>query len=347
MPNTHHPKLEKDTLSPISWNKLYLATVLGLRRGIYLRVASTGAVLTIGESYMTKKGSNLAPGLKANTTYDIGLANVHRAMIGLPRPQLMGIFPIKIPGMVIPAGFTSNNALDSANTVGFLSELNVFQGSTLVMKKDADDNFTDNPLSAIVAGNFNPTTVEDHLRAMQFSASGAVEGENAFGGSFDPDGVGPAPATDLKGSPCTFIGFFHDTNSPDPTFAGKLNFMARTIYENSYATFSTAYLFGDINITLAPTAANPGTATLTATDASGAAVSIPLTIDRSGKDTSSPTTKIIAGIYHMHGTDATNTSFKFVDIFWPVGGGKATYAVSDNVSGAGNIVRVGEAFITQ
>jgi len=344
---------------PGTTGKLYVITAVGLRRGVYMVIdGTTNQVINIGESYMSKASSNLAPGLKNGVTYDLGIAFVHPGMVGGTRANATGsanpaitqplsVGPIKL--LAASTGFSASSGfMDSSNTGGLLQELFVFQGSTMVMKKDANNTFLDNPFGAILNGTFHPVdipflataTPEDHLRVVQFSESGAIEGEGAFGGSFDHDNNPLTPAIDMKGSPATFVGFFHDQTAGTPTFTGTLNFLARTMFANSFAGFSNAYLNGSIQIT-APTATVAGSGQLTAALADGTPVNITLVIDPSGTGAAAG-----FGIYHMHGADTTLLNI-FIDVYWPIGGTKATYIQSDNVAGTGNVTEIGEAFITQ
>jgi len=113
------------------------------------------------------------------------------------------------------------------------------------------------------------------------------------------------------------------------------------MFANSYAGFSNAYLNGSIQIT-APTATVAGSGQLTAALADGTAVNITLVIDTSGTGSATG-----FGIYHMSGAD-TNLNI-FIDVYWPIGGTKATYIQSDATGGLGNgnVTEIGEAFITQ
>jgi hypothetical protein len=320
---------------PNNNGKLFIATAVGSRRGIYMIspvVGTTAGNLDqIGESYMSKADS-LMPGLTAGVTYDVTVASINAGMPGQTRANALGIGtqfaqPQSVGPMPIPStgGFNASNGYFDGNTTGGQSpELIVFQGSTMAMKQDANDDFADN--------QFSGGATDDHIRVVEFFESGAMMGEEINGGTFTPPG-GLLPTITMRNFPSTFVGFFHPTGTASPSFTGSLNFLARTIYSNDFSNFIHAVVTGAINITTAPTTTVAGAATLTAADPSGTAITGTLTIDATGSK---------YGVYHIHGALAGGG---YVDIFWPIGSKKATYIVSTGV--AGNVDEVGEAYITQ
>lgn len=298
--------------------KLYIVTSVGLRRGIYFVVPTVpGTIQAIGESYMSKQNSVVPNPFAVGMTADITIGSIHAGMPGGTRaaaltqgftPQVAG--PMTLPG-ALTAGTIGNGYLNAP------TELMVFQGSMLAMKMDANNNFADN----IMTG-----AVDDHLRLVEFFESGAMQGEEIQGGAL------PGPIT-LRDYPSTFVGFVHDQASAvTPGFSGTLNFLARTVYASSYASFAGAYTTGTLTIT-APTA-TAGTATLVATPAGGAVATSTLTVDVPAAGA--------PGVYHMSGA---LTGAGYIDITWPIGGTKALYMISTAVGGT--VSEVGEAYITQ
>ena len=307
---------------------LYVATAVGLRRGIYFIVPrlgpSAGKITQVGESYMSKVDSVAPNPFALSAVEDITIANIHPGMPGLSRTAALaqGLTPQIAGPMTLPAALTNGTIGNGFwDTSTGSPELMVFQGSMFVMKKDANDNFAENILTS---------ATDDHLRVVEFYESGAIQGEEIMGGT--PPGGLPG---NMRDYPSNFIGFVHDqASTATPSFTGTLNFLARTIYASSYAGFSTAYNTGTLTITTAPTATTAGSATLVATPAGGTASTSTLSID------AVPATK--PGVYHINGA---MTGGDYVDIVWPIGGTKALYAVS--ASATGTVSEVGEAFITQ
>jgi len=310
----------------VNFYDLYVATVVGLRRGIYFVVPtagpSAGKVTTVGESYMSKVDSIAPNPFVVGATEDITIANIHPGMPGQSRTAILtqGLTPSVAGPMTIPALTSGSIGNGYLNAPAPISELMVFQGSMFVMKKDALDTFASN----VPAGG-----TDTHLRLVEFFESGAMQGEEIMGGN--PPGALPGKMRDY---PSNFIGFVHNQADPYPSFSGPLNFLARTIYASSYAGFSTAYTTGSLSITTAPTTTATGTATLVATPAGGTAATSTLTIDISASTA--------PGVYHMYGA---LTGGGYIDIVWPIGGTKALYAAS--ASSTGTVSEVGEAYITQ
>jgi len=322
-------------LPPISStsDKLYIATVVGLRKGIYFMVPNaTGKVAMAGESYMSKVDSISPSPFTAGATHDIVTANINLGMIGQARTSVLtqGLTPTAVPGgMPIPNGFnTSNSFMD---TSAGAPELMVFQGSMFIMKQDTNNDFANNSMSSSSGSS-------DHLRVVEFFESGAMQGEEIIGGNF-PTGSSPMSGQTMRSFPATFIGFVHNqSGTAVPAFTGKLNILARTIYAADYSNFNNAYTSGTLTITTAPTTSVKGVATLVVAPGSSTTTTTSnLSIDMLAS--SNP------GVYHIHGALTGGT--EYIDVTWAVGGTKALYAISNSSAGTGNITELGEAFITQ
>lgn len=307
----------------IAGAKLYIATSVGLRRGIYFVVpTATGKISAVGESYMSKVNSIAPNPFALGATEDITIANIHPGMPGQSRtsalsqgltPQIAG--PMTIPG-ALTSGTIGNGYLDTSSGA---PELMVFQGSMFVMKKDVANTFATNILNA---------GTDTHLRVVEFFDSGAMQGEEIMGGT-PPGGL----AGNLRDYPSNFIGFVHNqADATTPSFSGRLNFLARSIYASSYSGFANAYTTGSLTITAPTTTA--GSATLVMTQA-GSATTTTDTLSVAVPASGAP------GVYHISGALGGGG---YVDIVWPVGGTKALYAVS--ASATGTVSEVGEAYMT-
>jgi len=301
---------------------LYVATSVGLRRGIYFVTDPLNKVVTVGDSYMSKARGLSPSGFTAGATHDITTANTHPGMPGLSRTAALaqGLTPSAAGAMSIPATLTLGNAYLDSTTVPAAPELMVFQGSMFAMKKDALDTFATNQISG---------GADTHIRLVQFLESGAFQGEAIQGGTI------PGGLLLMRNFPDNMVGFIHDqASTTTPAFSGTLNFLARTQYASSYTGFANAYVSGTLAIT-AP-GAGDGSATLIATSA-GSTTATTATLTVVKPLASQP------GLYHMHGAFGAT---EYIDIVWPVGGTKAVWAISDNASGTGTVTDVGEAFMT-
>lgn len=305
---------------------LYVITSIGLRRGIYITVpiSTTSAttfnfnkVFSIGECYMSKANSTAPTGFTAGATNEITVASINAGMLGSTRSTALtqGLAPSSAGTLALPGNFTVGNAYLDTNTTG-VSELMVSQGGMFAMKSDANDNFTD-------------TT--DHMRLVEFYESGAMQGEEIWGGNI------PTTTTPYRTYPGNFVGFVRNqASTTTPSFTGTLNILARTMYANTYSTFSNAYTYGTVTVATAPTTAATGAGTLSFTTANGSTGTVALTIDK--------LTANVLGVYHFSGSMPAAIGGGTIDISWPVGGTKALYALSNTT---GNIDEIGEAYITQ
>jgi len=325
------------TLSP-GTDKLYVATAVGLRRGIYFVTNVAGVVSTVGEAYMSKVSSAIPNPFVAGATHNVTVADIHPGMPGILRADALtqGLNPQTVPGgLTIPALGSPATLVSMTNgfidtTTSGVPELMIFQGGMFVMKKDANDDFAQN----FFGGG------DDHLRVVEFFESGAMQGEEIQGGNIVG---GPLNGTAMRLFPSNFVGFIQDQAvTTTPAFSGKLNFLARTIYASSYAGFVNAFTSGTLTIT-APTTTTPT-----------AAGSATLVVTPGGSSTPATSTLTVAvpastapGMYHISGITSDGG---WIDIVWPIGGTKALYAISTGVSTSGvggNVSEVGEAYITQ
>ena len=307
---------------------LYVATAVGLRRGIYFVVPTAGPtagkIVSAGESYLSKVDSVAPNPFSSGGTFDVTVAAIHPGMPGRSRTNALseGLTPQTVGPMTIPSTLTSGTIGNGyVDTTSGAPELMVFQGSMFAMKQDTADTFATNQLTT-------PAGSDTHMRLVEFFESGAMQGEEIQGGKV------PGSATlNMRDFPGNFIGFVHNrASTATPGFSGTLHFLARTIYASSYSDFAGAYTTGTLTITAPTTAA--GSATLVAVPAGGTSATSTLTVrvPASGAP----------GVYHIDGALAGGG---YVDIVWPIGGTKALYVVSD--SATGTVSEVGEAYITQ
>ncbi len=329
--------------------KLYIATAVGLRRSIYFFVPATGQpgagkIAIVGDAYMSKVDSLAPMPFALGSTFDVTVANIHPGMLGAlrnnnsttqPGALQQGLIPQVAGPMTIPTSLTGGTSISNGylDTTSGAPELMIFQGSMFVMKQDANNDFADNQFGG------GTTTADDHLRLVEFFESGAMQGEEIMGGNIP----GMTPATPMRNFPGVFVGFVHKNGAPTPSFSGKLNFLARTMYASSYAGFVSAFTAGTLSITAPTTSA--GSATLTVTDdGTGSPAPAPITLTVDVPASTAP------GVYHIHGTltpASTGNNGDYIDITWPIGGTKALYAISNNANGLGTITEIGEAYITQ
>jgi hypothetical protein len=301
--------------------KAYSFQPVGSRRGIYVAIQnapSGGNPVAIGESYMAKTQS-LAPSLKANTSYAVQVAVAHPGLLGFSRDDALA-------NAVASDIFNTPDASNFVNGAAFVNgtvgdePLTVFNGSMMAFKMDDNDDGLSDP-------------GQDFIRLIELYETGAMQGEEMTGGcanSTDPTlGVGTCDATlgftdPLKRYPATFVGFIREKGTNGPTFSGKLNFLARALYAWSYSDYENAYVTGTITI-------SGSSATLDWADAGEDSDTATLAAENEND----------SGLYHLYGA---LDSFSYIDIYWPVGGTKATYIVTDNSSGT--VVQVGEAYLT-
>ena len=176
--------------------------------------------------------------------------------------------------------------------------------------------------SASVIGIYNDDNlndfadINDSIDIVQLYQSGALDGEEVIGGNM-PDGNGGV--IDLKSFPGVFVGFLNKDGTTAPAINGKYNFIARSLYVDDYS-MGLGVSTGEITLS-----------------ENSASMEI-------GGNTVALNVNFTNGIYHISGPISQS---EFIDIAWPSGGKKAIYAVSDKVDGTGNVIEVGEAYLSR
>lgn len=289
---------------------VYAVQPVGGRRGIYLAVnTATTFPEGVGEFYMSKTQS-LAPSLDSLTSYGATIAVAHPGLLGQTRDTSQMLFTD-----IFTTPDISNGTL--YDTSG--GELKVFNGSMTAFKDDDDDGGGITGLNDLGI---------DYVRILELYETGAFQGEEMVGGCTTVSGAlgncdGVTYTIPLKKFPATFVGLLKKPTDAAPSFTGTLNFLARTLYSVDYTNYANAYVTGTISIS--------GTsATLNWADATGSSGTASLAASNSG------------GVYHLYGALGT----EYIDIYWPVGGTKATYIISASTDGTGLVGEVGEAFLT-
>jgi hypothetical protein len=185
----------------------------------------------------------------------------------------------------------------------------IMSGSTLMIKKCAD---FDNPLAS-----------GDYIMGLELYPSGAMSGTRVDGGT-----IGPINIYDY---PSALVVFMRKDGTAAPDFSGTLNFLSRTLYSTDYTYYDSDYAYGTITLNTAGSSA-----TLTCHNGVGDPISATLTLEKvldAGTFT---------GIIHLYGSLGGDNGY--MDLYWPVGGKRATYVCSE--SDTGLTFSVGEAFLT-
>ena len=289
--------------------EVYIIQPVGIRRGIFLVVGDNNIAKDIGVAYMSKD-TNIAPSLDPDMTYKVSVAVAHPGLLGQTRDTSEMFF----------TGDTFTTPADMTTTPYDLSggELKVFNGSMIAFLRDGDND----GLRDGFVGSDDNNGQHDYLRVVELLETGAMEGEEMIGGTItDPFSGTSMP---MNKFPATFVGYVRKQASTAPSFGGTLNFLTRVLYTTDPESYVNAYITGTLTI-------SGTTATLSWTTAIGDSGEATITAENSG------------GVYHLHGQLDPNS---YIDIYWPVGGKKATYVVSDKADGTGNVTEVGEAYIT-
>ena len=252
------------------------------------------------------RNTAIAPLIKSATTYNIYVAVAHAGLLNQARAD-------NLAGMVFSGGQMVTPEFDEGLNVGFAfnpvgGENIVMAGSTLMIKK---------------CENFNgPLNAGEYVMGLELYNSGAMSGTRVDGGTI-------GELIQISDYPSTNVVFMRETAAPD--FSGTLNFVSRTLYSLDYTNYANNYAYG--TITLNTTGSS---ATLSCTSGAGDAISTTLTLEKvlDGGN--------FSGIVHLYGSLGGDNGY--IDIYWPVGGKKATYVSSESATGI--TFDVGEAYLT-
>jgi len=292
-------------------NYVYVLFIPGNRRGLYLAEESN-TLTAVGE--VSLAGVNdITPALESGKTYYNAVAVAMAQVIGAPRQTALNYISFIDSNPIQPQfqGTTKNGYLHNGH------EHIIIAGSTLVIKGDSDDDFT----------TFN-TPGQEYVMTMNIYESGALSGVRIDAGSIPVGPPGQQVNWYLPDYPETCVVFMREDGVTPPSFTGTLNFLARSLYAYDYSDYQNAYIYGTIVV-------GSTSATLSGQDAQGNSFNATLNVEKVTDDNG-----IFTGMYHFYGTVGDD----FIDIYWPVGGRKATYIVSTAENG--NIESVGEAYFT-
>jgi len=308
----------------------YALFVVGNRRGLFF-TTSGDTLKSLGEICFALQG-DITPHLESGEQYWSHVAIAFPGMIGKDRLDLLngqmsdGGEMFFHDNQAITPQFTGQGAYvghhTSAQGSTTVHEYVVVAGSTLVIKQDYDGDAS--------SGNFATFTRDDQNGLMEFVMtmdlyeSGAMSGVRIEGGTIS---VGGNPIV-MPEYPITCVVFLQKDGVIPQDFTGILSFMARTLYSEDYGDYANAYVYGTITL-------GSSTAYLCAKEAGGNTVTAMLTADRETDDNGN-----FCGMIHIYGS----LGDEYIDIFWPVGGRKATYVSS--TAEEGTIRAVGEAFMT-
>ncbi len=302
----------------IAENNVYVLFIPGNRRGLYL-VQESNTLTAVGE--VSLAGVNdITPVLESGKTYYSTVAIGVAMFLNAPRQQSLGNICFTDTNNPIQPQFENNIKSGYIHQTGS-SEYIVIAGSTLVIKQDNDNNFS------TFKGSQQQGQPGENVMTMDLYESGALSGTRVEAGEIDIDHDGNTDIN-LPEYPITCVVFMREDGTTPPSFTGTLNFLARSLYAYDYSDYQNAYIYGTIVV-------GSTSATLSGQDAQGNSINATLTVE---KVTDSNGT--FTGMYHFYGTIGQD----FIDIYWPVGGRKATYIVS--TAADGNIESVGEAYFT-
>jgi len=315
-----HPTLLKvmEVTDSSSTMKEYIVSTIGNRRGIYLIADGiTGVVESMGEAYMVRKDS-LTPALDEGSSYHLEIARVHMGLLGKVRSgnlindEVFSYRDINTPTTMMGSmmGGTYGGMMGHMGDISYSDGLSVYGGSMMGWKFDQNTNHMGDP--------------GDMMALVQMYETGAMSGEMWMGGAIDS-------STLYSDFPGLYVAYAKKMGETPRNFKGSLNYLERSIYRSG--TGVSAHAYGSGKITLHDSTNSPTDVTLTYTDPKGNLVSYPLSCQMND------------GITHMQGplTDAG----EYMDIFWPVGGGKASWMISNSPNGNGTVTEIGEAFLTK
>ncbi len=312
--NSRIAVIKEDTGS----DDLYSVFIPGNRRGLFLN-AYSGQLGAAGEVVVAGV-NDITPCFESGKTYYSNVAIALVMVLNQNRQDILSMVNFTDPNPKQPvfSGTIKSGYIQPSGTHEHL----VIAGSSMIVKSDQDDDFS----------TFNGAASQgqqgDSVMSLDMYEGGAMAGVRVEGGNIDIDGPsGPMPSINFPDFPITCVIYNREDGTTPPSFTGTLNFLARELYSNDYTSYQNAYIYGTLTI-----GATSGS--LSGYDAQGNALSAALTVE---KVTDSGT---FTGMYHLYGPAGSD----YIDIYWPVGGGKATYMVSTAANGT--VEGVGEAYLT-
>jgi hypothetical protein len=283
---------------------IYVIGAAGNRKCIGISYTVGGTVRSVVEVTLVKN-TEIAPLIQSDTLYHNYVAVAHMGLLNQTRTA-------NLSSMVFDGDQMQTPVFGDGLNTGFAyvgGQNIVMSGSTLMIKKCA---------------NFNtPLASGDYVMGLELYPSGAMSGTRVDGGSIGPINIYDYPSANVI--------FMRKDGTAAPDFSGTLNFLSRTMYSTDYSNYASDYAYG--TITLDSTGSS---ATLSCTNGAGNPISATLTLEKVLNGGT------FTGIIHLYGS--LGGSNGYMDIYWPVGGKRATYVSSE--SATGNTFSVGEAFLT-
>jgi hypothetical protein len=266
---------------------------------------TSGNILVLGDAIFSRSdviAPLLEEGANSAKTYV-----VTPDLLGQDRSKLVDATHAITTSIDIPSGLSSASTVQGYNIADTTMR---FTKGVLAMYHNVDNNFS------------SYADFGDYLRFLQFSDSGAYQGEHINGGSIG--------SVKLKSWPMPFVGNMHKVGSGVPSaVSGTRHYLARTLYTTDINP-ADYIAFGAGTLSISGT-----TATLSVTTTQDGVLPTPVSFTLDADFDSA------YGIYHIHG----NTGGSITDIIWPIGATKAIY--TSTVSDTNTTIReIGEAYIS-
>lgn len=284
---------------------IYIIGAAGNRKCIGVTYSVVaGRVRSVVEVTLVRN-TEIAPLIQSDTLYHSTVAVAHMGLLNQSRTA-------NLSAMAFSGGQIQTPVFGGGLNAGYAfanGQNVVMAGSTLMIKQCADFN--------------NPLASGDYVMGLELYDSGAMSGTRVDGGTIGPINIYDYPSANVV--------FIRRDGASAPDFSGTLNFLSRTMYSTDYTYYDSDYAYGTITLDTAGSSA-----TLSCNNGVGDAISATLTLEKvldGGTFT---------GIVHLYGSLGGDNGY--MDIYWPVGGKRATYVCSE--SDTGLTFSVGEAFLT-
>jgi len=284
---------------------IYVIGAAGNRKCIGVSYNVAGGTVRSVVEVTLVRNTEIAPLIQSDTLYHNTVAVAHMGLLNRSRT-------VNLNAMAFSGGQLQTPVFGGGLNAGYAfagGQNIIMAGSTLMIKQCADFN--------------NPLASGDFVMGLELYDSGAMSGTRVDGGT-----IGPINIYDY---PSALVVFMRKDGTSTPDFSGTLNFLSRTMYSTDYTYYDSDYAYGTITLNTAGSSA-----TLSCHNGVGDPISATLTLEKvldGGTFT---------GIIHLYGSLGGDNGY--MDIYWPVGGKRATYVCSE--SDTGLTFSVGEAFLT-
>ena len=283
---------------------IYVIGAAGNRKCIGVSYTVGGTVRSVVEVTLVRN-IEIAPLIQSDTLYNNTVAVAHMGLLNQNRT-------VNLNAMTFSGGQIQTPVFAGGLNAGYAfvgGENIIMAGSTLMIKQCADFN--------------NPLALNDYVMGLELYDSGAMSGTRVDGGTIG--------LINIYDYPSALVVFMRKDGTSAPDFNGTLNFLSRTMYSTDYTYYDSDYAYGTITLNTAESSA-----TLTCHNGVGDPISATLTLEKvldGGTFT---------GLIHLYGDLGGDNGY--MDIYWPVGGKRATYVCSESATGL--TFSVGEAFLT-